>query len=165
MRKLVIAVDFDGTCVEHRFPHVGEPMPHAVEVLRALAARGHKLVLWTCRENDEHRIDRQHLTNARRWFEQHGIPLRSVNETHPEDEFRDLDGKALSRGRKVYADLYVDDRNVGGFAGWLHVLEVVSELEAGRWRCCQDETCPPRPVRACQKGHGYACHEHHEPHE
>lgn len=168
MRKLVIAVDFDGTCVEHRFPDVGPDMPHAVEVLRSLTERGHKIVLWTCRENDGHRIDRQHLTAARRWFEERGIPLRSVNETHPEDEFRDLSGKPLSKSRKVYADVYVDDRNLGGFPGWLYVLEHVAHAEMGRWLCCDEVRCVVADTvltRACLKGHGHLCHEHHFPHE
>ena len=160
MRKLVITVDFDGTCVEHAYPLVGEELPHAAEALRALAARGHKIVLWTCREDDGHRIDRQHLTAARRWFEERGIPLRSVN-----------DGPFTKRNRKVYADLYVDDRNLEGFPGWRRVLEVVAELEAGRWSCCGDadrpwppEALPPVRTRRCRRGHGDSCHEHHAPH-
>ena len=127
-KHLVIAVDFDGTCVEGAFPEIGADMPHAVEALRELARRGHKLVLWTCRENDGHRIDRQHLAAAEAWFSFRNIPLRSVNETHIEDEFRPVDGPFGRRGRKVYADIYIDDKNIGGFPGWKAVLAEVDRL-------------------------------------
>lgn len=129
-KHLVLAVDFDGTCVEHAFPEIGPDMPHAVEVLRELARRGHKLVLWTCREDHATKIDKRHLSAARIWFSFRNIPLRSVNETHPEDEFRDHEGP-IGRGRKVYADICIDDRNLGGFPGWKAVLAEVDRLTGG----------------------------------
>lgn len=117
---LIIAVDFDGTCVEAAFPEVGAEMPGASWTLRSLVADGHKLVLWTCRE--DHGEDRW-LSRAVAWFADRGIPLRSVNETHYDDMHPGV--PKSSRGRKVHADLYVDDRNLGGFPGWHVVLAEV----------------------------------------
>lgn len=44
-----IYIDFDGTIVEHKFPEIGKPVPHAFEVIRKLKAKGHDLVLNTMR--------------------------------------------------------------------------------------------------------------------
>ena len=49
--KLLICVDFDGTIVEHRYPAIGPALPHAFDVLKALQGAGHRLVLFTCRED------------------------------------------------------------------------------------------------------------------
>lgn len=59
------------------------------------------------------------LTEAVDFLKGHGIDLRSVNYTHPDDEFRS------PSGRKVYADVYIDDRNLGGFPGWFAVLRLL----------------------------------------
>ncbi|HAW51174.1 MAG TPA: hydrolase, partial [Flavobacteriales bacterium] len=42
-----IAVDFDGTIVEHAYPEIGKEMLFAFETLKALRDKGHKLILWT----------------------------------------------------------------------------------------------------------------------
>lgn len=131
MRPLVIAVDFDGTCVESAFPSIGAELPGAVETLKELARRGHKLALWTCRE--DHGAETW-LSYAVAWFEGNGIPLRSVNETHPDDMHPEVPKTA--RGRKAYADLYVDDKNLGGFPGWAKVLEHVNVLAGCARGCC-----------------------------
>ena len=47
---MVIAVDFDGTIVEHRYPAIGKELPFAIETLQKLASEGHRLILWTVRE-------------------------------------------------------------------------------------------------------------------
>ncbi|MCM8533874.1 MAG: hypothetical protein NE330_22110 [Lentisphaeraceae bacterium] len=102
---MIIAVDFDGTCVTERYPDVGEEMPGCTETLKALVNRGHKLVLWTCREGHK-------LEDAVEWFEGRKIPLVGINETPLEDDFRQ------EGGRKVFANLYIDDKAFGGFPGW-----------------------------------------------
>lgn len=107
----LIAVDFDGTIVEHQFPAIGQPMPGAFEVMRALQQAGHKLVLSTCREDAPNHW-RKYLTEAVEFCRQNGIEFRSVNTNHPDDEFRP------HGGRKVFAHIYIDDRNFGGFPGW-----------------------------------------------
>ncbi len=110
--QLVIAVDFDGTVVEHRYPEIGEIIPGAFEVLRDLQEKGHKLILWTVRDG----ID---LQAAIDFCLDHGIMFYAHNESHPNEEFN----KYISR--KVDADVFIDDRNVGGFLGWEKIREVL----------------------------------------
>ena len=102
---MIIAVDFDGTCVTERYPKVGDDMPGAVLTLRSLATREHKLLLWTCREGEK-------LEDAVNWFKEREIPLAGINETPLADDFRP------QGGRKVFANLYIDDKAFGGFPGW-----------------------------------------------
>jgi len=111
-QKLLIAVDFDGTIVEHQFPELGAPLPGAIETLRALSQAGHRLILFTCREDEMDGTGRRYLTEAMDFCKQNGINFLSANETPSNDDFRP------QGGRKVYADVYIDDRNLGGFPGW-----------------------------------------------
>lgn len=111
MGKL-ISIDFDGTITDHQFPDIGEPQPGAMETMRDLIAAGYRLILNTCREDEKRRA---YLTEAIDFCRQHGVEFVSVNENSPEDEFRD------KPGRKVYASVYIDDRNFGGFPGWAAV--------------------------------------------
>lgn len=109
-----LGVDFDGTIVEHAFPEIGKPLPGAIEALKFLQVQGFRITLWTCREDVPG--ERMYLTEAVEFLKGHGVELRAVNYTHPDDEFRS------PSGRKVYADIYIDDRNLGGFPGWFEVL-------------------------------------------
>lgn len=111
-RKRIAVIDFDGTIVHHRFPAIGEPMPEAFEVMKELKEAGWMLILWTCRENDGHLIERQFLKDAVEFCKENGVEFDGVNETPMECEFRP------NGGRKVYGDVYIDDRNLGGFPGW-----------------------------------------------
>lgn len=95
---LTIAVDFDGTCVRHDFPKIGPEVPGAVATLRALLARGDRLILWTVRSGE-------HLDAAVAWFRERNLTLWGVNE-NPEQA-------AWSQSRKVYAEAYVDDAAIG----------------------------------------------------
>jgi hydroxymethylpyrimidine pyrophosphatase-like HAD family hydrolase len=119
MKKLMICVDFDGSIVEHRFPAIGEPLPGAFDTLRALQEAGHRLILWTCREDYGHSISQQYLTDATNFCEKHGIIFDAVNESIKEEEFRP-DGVLQ---RKPYAHYYIDDAIVGGFPGWDTIRE------------------------------------------
>ena len=92
---MLIAVDFDNTCAEQGFPGVGQDVPLAAEALRALAARGDRLVLWTSRGAEP-------LEAARQWCEHHVVPLVAVNAHPVQDDVR-----------KVAADLYIDDHALG----------------------------------------------------
>ncbi len=92
---MVIAVDFDGTCVTHEYPAIGEDIG-AVPVLRELVEAGHKLVLYTVRHGNE-------LNEAVAWFKWHKIPLYGVN-SHPDQP---------TRSPKVFAGLYIDDSAAG----------------------------------------------------
>lgn len=115
-QSLLVAVDFDGTIVTHAFPKIGAPLRGAFETLRALQAAGHRLILNTCRENRP----RPYLAEAVEFCREHGVEFVSVNENRPDDDFRD------GGGRKVYAHVYIDDRNLGGFPGWAYVAHMLS---------------------------------------
>lgn len=114
MKKLKISIDFDGTIVNHDFPEIGKPMEDAFRVMKRIMDAGHKLILFTCREDC---LKRDYLSEAVDFCKENGITFRSVNANSPLDEFRDKNGL----NRKPYCDLYIDDRNFGGFPGWLAV--------------------------------------------
>lgn len=101
----VIAVDFDGTIVEHKYPDIGNEMMFAFDTLKALQSKGHRLILWTYRKGKE-------LEEAVEFCRQNGMIFYAVNENHPgemaEEDF----------SRKINADIFIDDRNAGGFLGW-----------------------------------------------
>lgn len=94
----VIAVDFDGTCVEHNYPAIGMDVEGAVEVLRTLNKHGHRIILNTMRSG-------QRLETAVRWFRDRKIELWAVNR-NPEQE-------CWTSSPKVYADIYIDDSALG----------------------------------------------------
>ena len=73
---MIIAVDFDGTCVTHKFPEMGEDIG-AEEVLKKLVKKGDKLILNTMRSNMP---ERNYLDEAVAWFKEKGIPLYGINE-------------------------------------------------------------------------------------
>lgn len=95
---MIIAIDFDGTCVEHDYPSVGLDVEGAVDVLKALNGRGHRLILNTMRSGEL-------LDAAVRWFKQRKIVLWAVNE-NPEQ-------RKWTESPKVYADIYIDDSALG----------------------------------------------------
>ena len=107
MRKsLLIAVDFDGTIVEDAYPRIGKPMPFALETIKMLQADGHRIILWTYRHGKA-------LQDAEEFMNKSGIPPYAVNRSYPEEESHPNDVS-----RKINADLFIDDRNFGGFPGW-----------------------------------------------
>ena len=108
-----IAVDFDGTIVEHQFPEIGSELLFAIETLKELQKQKHQLVLWTFRSG-------QYLDDAVEYCRQRGLEFYAVNKNYPEEEFTE------SISRKINADLFIDDRNLGGFPGWQAVFEMVS---------------------------------------
>jgi len=114
---MIIAIDFDGTLCIDRYPQIGVPAPNAVATMKQLAEDGHYLIINTCREGDL-------LVDAINWMLERGIPFNRVNDNHPE-----ATAKYGSNARKVFATLYVDDRNIGGFPGWSEVYEAVKEKE------------------------------------
>lgn len=49
MNSKIIAVDFDGTLCENKWPEIGEPMFGTIAYLLKEKEQGAKLILWTCR--------------------------------------------------------------------------------------------------------------------
>lgn len=93
---MIIAVDFDGTCVTHEFPYVGKEIG-AAEVLKELTDKGHKIILFTMRS---HQLD-----DAIDWFKKHDIPLFGVNENPTQKDW--------TSSPKPYAHIYIDDAALG----------------------------------------------------
>lgn len=91
---MIIAVDFDGTCVKHRYPMVGEDVDGAVSVLKELVRKGHKIILYTMRSGDT-------LDDAISWFIDNDIELWGIN--------RNPEQYGWSSSPKVFANLYIDD--------------------------------------------------------
>lgn len=108
-----IAVDFDGTIVEHKYPAIGKEILFAIETLKELQKQKHQLILWTYRSGKE-------LDEAVEFCRERGIEFYAVNKNYPEEEY----DPTISR--KIDADVYIDDRNVGGFLGWSAIWQILN---------------------------------------
>lgn len=111
-----IAVDFDGTIVEHEYPAIGKEKLFAFQTLKELEKLGARLILWTFRAGKE-------LDEAVEYCRKNGIEFYAVNKNYPEEIF---DG---SVSRKIDADIYIDDRNIGGFPGWSAIWQILTPYE------------------------------------
>lgn len=76
---MIIAVDFDGTIVEHRYPRIGEEIPFAVDTLKLLQQEKHRLILWSVREGAL-------LDEAVEWCKARGLEFYAVNKDYPEEQ-------------------------------------------------------------------------------
>jgi hypothetical protein len=112
-KSLVIAVDFDGTVVEHKYPAIGKEMPFAFATLKELQKRGHRLIMWTYRHG-------QTLDEAVEYCRKNGIEFYAVNRSFPEEKFDPSEAS-----RKLDCDMFIDDRNVGGFLGWGEIFRLI----------------------------------------
>jgi hypothetical protein len=103
---MIIAIDFDGTCVTHEYPKVGQDIG-AAPVLKKLADKGHKLMLWTMRGTKPHTDGTDTLGDAVKWFADNEIPLWGVNENPVQQ------ASGWSNSHKQHAELYIDDAALG----------------------------------------------------
>lgn len=110
---MTIAVDFDGTIVEHKYPAIGKEKPFAIETLLQLQEEGNKLILWTSREG-------QLLEDAIAFCHTRGLDFYAINSNQPAGAL--FAGQA---GTKIVADVYIDDRNVGGIPDWGTIYEII----------------------------------------
>jgi len=117
-----IAVDFDGTIVEHNYPEIGREMLFAFDTLRALQDQKHQLILWTFRSGKS-------LEQAVEYCRKNGIEFYAVNKSYPEEDF---DESASSR--KIQADVFIDDKNIGGFPGWGEIWRMLNPSEDLNYR-------------------------------
>lgn len=113
---MTIAVDFDGTIVTHRYPEIGKEIPFAVQTLKMLRKDGHRLILWSVREG-------RLLQEAVDWCAERGLEFYAVNKDYPEEEKE----KNNVFSRKLKADVWIDDRNVGGLPDWGTIYRLISE--------------------------------------
>ena len=107
---MIIAVDFDGTIVEHRYPDIGREKPFAIETLKKLANEQHRLILWTVRKG-------KLLQEAVEFCRTRGLDFYAVNRNFPEEN--------EPEERKLRADLWIDDRNLGGLPDWGTIYRMV----------------------------------------
>jgi hypothetical protein len=112
---MIIAIDFDGTIVEHKYPAIGELLPHAKEVINYLYNKEHCIIIWTCR------YLRKDLMAIIRFLRHNGIKYCAINNNSPCVKL------GFYPWPKIYADVYIDDRNLGGFPGWLKVKELLED--------------------------------------
>lgn len=115
---MIIAVDFDGTIVEHKYPMIGKEIPFATATLRQLMKDGHKLILWSVREGDL-------LQEAVDWCEKRGVRFYAVNADLDEDGADKAGSEHFSR--KVKAHMFIDDRNLGGLPDWGTIYKMISK--------------------------------------
>lgn len=115
---MTIAVDFDGTIVEHEYPKIGKPIPFAIETLLKLQQDGHTLIMWTVR-------DGKSLQEAIDYCEKKGLVFYAANKNYPEED-------VLQAPRKLSVDLFIDDRNLGGIPDWGVIYNTIKTMESGR---------------------------------
>ena len=111
---MLIAVDFDGTIVEHKYPKIGREIPFATETLRKLIEDGHRLILWTIRHGES-------LDEAVNWCKERGVEFYAVNR-----DFEEQDAANGERSPKVKCDMYIDDRNIGGLPDWGTIYDMIT---------------------------------------
>lgn len=113
---MIIAVDFDGTIVEHRYPAIGKELPFALETIKALQKKQHQIILWSFRVGNE-------LNEAVEFCKKRGVEFYAVNKSYPEEQFDE------TISRKINADLFIDDRNIGGLPGWGEIYHSICPEE------------------------------------
>ncbi len=116
LRGIKIAVDFDGTIVEHAYPEIGKEKLFAFQTLKELNKMGANLILWTFRTGKE-------LDEAVEFCRKNGIEFYAVNKNYPEEVLDD------TVSRKINADIYIDDKNAGGFPGWSEIWQMINPYE------------------------------------
>ena len=113
---MTIAVDFDGTIVTHKYPEIGEEIPFATETLKTRIREGHKIILWSVREG-------KMLDEAIEWCRRRGVEFYAVNKDYPEEDV----SKNMYFSRKLKADYFIDDRNIGGLPDWGTIYRIINE--------------------------------------
>lgn len=102
-RAFIVAVDFDGTLCEDKWPEIGCPNWDLIRYLKYLKGLNNKLILWTCRVDKE-------LNEAIAWCKLHNLEFDAVNENLP-----DMIEKYGTNTRKIFADMYIDDKAIPVF--------------------------------------------------
>jgi hypothetical protein len=114
---MIIAVDFDGTIVEHKYPNIGDELPFATSPLRMLTEQHHRLILWTVRSG-------KLLDEAVDWCSKRGVEFYAVNKNFPEEQ---VEGDRAFR--IINADIFIDDCNLGGLPDWGVIYKMISEKQ------------------------------------
>ena len=114
---MIIAIDFDGTIVHDDFPNIGPLQPYAKEVINRLHDAGHYIIIWTSRNGNS-------LIDAINYLLEHGVSFDRINDSEPGNR-----SQYMHDTRKIYADTYIDDRNLGGFPGWVSVEQLLLNMD------------------------------------
>lgn len=111
---MIIAVDFDGTIVNHEYPRIGKEIPFAIDSLKRLQQKpDYLIVLWTVREG-------KLLDEAVEFCRERGLEFYAVNKNYPEESVEHPEA------RKLTADLFIDDRNLGGLPDWGIIYRMIT---------------------------------------
>lgn len=116
---MIIAIDFDGTVHTGVYPSIGFPRTHAKDVIRSLRDKGHYVIIWTCRTGDD-------LLKAVNWLLEKGFEFDKINDNHPSNV-----ATYGGNTRKVYADIYIDDKQVGGLPPWKEIENFINKTQNG----------------------------------
>ncbi|MGD0581931.1 MAG: hypothetical protein ABR974_03170 [Bacteroidales bacterium] len=127
--NIKIAIDFDGTIVEHAYPAIGREKLFAFRTLKELDRMGARLILWTFRTGKE-------LEEAVEYCRRNGVEFYAINKNYPEEVVDE------TVSRKIDADIYIDDKNLGGFPGWSEVWQIIFPYEV------QEKMAEKRVLRA-----------------
>ena len=116
---MIIAIDFDGTIAAGEYPVISDLQPGARDVINRLYDEGHYIIIWTCREG-------ACLARAINYLLEEGVKFHRVNDHHPASV-----QQYGNNSRKVYAHLYIDDKQVGGLPAWeeIHAYVQLKEYE------------------------------------
>lgn len=115
---MIIAVDFDSTCVKNQYPEIGDIVPFCFEVLKKLQENGHEIILWTARDGKE-------LQDAK-------------NLCSSFIRLSDHKAKGNKETLKPYADIFIDDKAIGTpliygeehpFVDWLEIDKLLFKQE------------------------------------
>ena len=112
----IIAIDFDNTIVEEKYPEIGELRKYAGYYINKLYEDGYKILINTCRAEE-------YQDHAETFLREKGIKFHQINNNLPESiAFYKQDCRKLS------AHLYIDDRCLMGLPEtWGEIYKMVKE--------------------------------------
>jgi len=114
MKKLVLAIDFDGCIVAEEYPKIGPLLPDAKRIINQLSEDGHFIIIWTCRTG-------KHLLEAELFLLENSVHYHKINQHHPQDLLKYEDF-----GPKIGADVYIDDKQIGGIPSWVDMYRWIN---------------------------------------
>ncbi len=141
-RAKIIAVDFDGTLVENKWPEIGAVNVEVLNYCKNEQAKGARIILWTIRTDEP-------LANAVKWCEENGLRLDAVN-----DNLKEMVDFFGSNTRKIFADEFIDDRTVQGFSLPYTAEPSWAEREVSL-ACAKEREMSDAPG---EEGYGIACY-------
>lgn len=114
---MIIAIDFDGTICRGAYPNIEGLMPDAKRYIQRLKADGHYIIIYTCRSGD-------YLVDAINFLLENEIPFDRVNDNEPKSV-----ALYQNNSRKIYAHIYIDDKQIGGLPVWSEIYKYITKKE------------------------------------